>query len=149
MNLKQTLVVLGCAALCGLAFAQNQKPPTVAERLDLLEKQVLDLRAELAATKQTANQQVAAALKETAETRALANALATWAGGQAEGAAALALVLDDSEAKGFTFGINPDSRIALLAGWRSFASGMRKDVPHPLAADPAKTAAVGQAAPAK
>ncbi|MBK8179453.1 MAG: DUF2203 family protein [Planctomycetes bacterium] len=54
MNLKQSLVVLGCAALCGIAFAQNQKPPTVAERLDVLERQSAELRKELASVKAAA-----------------------------------------------------------------------------------------------
>jgi hypothetical protein len=149
MNLKHSLVVLGCAALCGIAFAQTQKPPTATERLDALELEVKTLRQELSSLKLASAEEVAAARKETAETRALANHLAAWAAGQADGAAALALVLDDSEKKGFTFGINPESRVALLAGWRSFAAGLQKDVPKALAVEEPKPAAAAKAPPAK
>ena len=132
MNLKQSLVVLGCAALCGIAFAQNQKPPTVAERLDVLERQSAELRKELASVKAAAAADLGSARKDAQEARALANALAQWATTQSESAAELARVLDDSEAKGFTFGINPDSRVALLSGWRNFATKLQADVPKPL-----------------
>lgn len=148
MNRKQMLVVLGSAVLCGFAFAQGQKPPSVAERLDALEQQVADLKKELATVKLADAESLATAKKQAAEARALANALATWAGAQAQGAEALARVLDDSEAKGFTFGINPDSRVVLLAGWREFATGLRTDVPKALSGDEPKDA-VPADAPAK
>ena len=62
---------------------------------------------------------------------------------QAESAKAMSVVLDDSEQKGFTYGINPDSRIALLAGWRAQLEAMQKDVPTgkpPAKAEDAKKA---------
>ena len=134
MNSKQTLAVFGTAALCGLALAQTPKPTPPADRLDTLEKEVKELRGRFEAAAGAANDRCALLEKELNDTRDLVGRLVTWAGGQADGAAALATVLDDSEAKGFTYGINPDSRIVLLGGWRSFLTGMQKDVPKPVVA---------------
>lgn len=131
MNMKQSLVVFGTAALCGLALAQTPIVPGTAERLDALEREVATLRTQLG-TQQAAGDELLALRKELGETRALANQLAGWAGGQAKGAAELAKVLDESEQKGFTYGINPDSRTVLLAGWREFVAGLQQDTPKPL-----------------
>ena len=57
-------VVLGSAVLCGFAFAQGQKPPSVAERLDALEQQVADLKKELAAVKLADAESLATAKKQ-------------------------------------------------------------------------------------
>ncbi len=134
MNMKQSLVVLGTAALCGFALAQTPPIPTSVDRLDALEKQVAALRTQVVAEHQAARDEIAALRKELAEASALTTQVSTWASNQATGAAELAVVLDDSDQKGFTFGINPESRIALLAGWRAFAAGLQKDAPKPPAA---------------
>ncbi len=120
MDTKKTLVVLGTAALCGFALAQTPKTSPALDRLGALEKEVEALR------------------KELTDTRAHADQLVTWAAAQAESGAAMALMLADAEQKGFTFGINPESRVSLLEGWRSFAAGLQKDAPKP---PPAKVAA--------
>jgi len=48
---------------------------------------------------------------------------------QAKSAAHLQLMLAESEDKGFTFGINPDSRVALLSGFNQFVNTLQTDVP--------------------
>ena len=89
------------------------------------------MRVEVAELKRRANangdvEALRAELKEStqkvAETVAFLNA-------QADAAKSLIEVLQDSEAKGFTFGINPQSRIVMLAGFRAFLEGMQKNVP--------------------
>ncbi|HTF87484.1 MAG TPA: hypothetical protein VK843_03670 [Planctomycetota bacterium] len=133
MNSKQTLVVFGTAALCGLALAQTPTPtPPPGARLDALEKEVKSLNARLDALPAPMNNDVAALKKELGETRVLVNQLVSWAANQADGAVELARILDDSEQKGFTFGINPDSRVVLLGGWRSYLAGVQKDAPKPV-----------------
>jgi hypothetical protein len=144
MNSKQTLAVFGTAALCGLALAQTPKVLPPADRLDALEKEVAALRAKVDAVKPSGSDQEVALKKELADTRVLVNQLITWAAAQANGAAELERVFDDSEQKGFTFGINPDSRIALLAGWRSFTAGLQKDAPKPIEGADAKTKKTGK-----
>ncbi|MEO6708571.1 MAG: hypothetical protein ABI054_07215 [Planctomycetota bacterium] len=131
MNSKQTLVVFGTAALCGIALAQTPTPQPGA-RLDALEKEVMSLHARLDALPAPMNNEVAALKKELGETRLLVNQLVSWAANQADGAVELALILDESEQKGFTFGINPDSRTVLLGGWRSYLAGVQKDAPKPV-----------------
>jgi len=53
----------------------------------------------------------------------------SYLGDQAKAAAALDKKLDESEKAGFTYGINPSSREALLAGFRAFTAGAQKNVP--------------------
>lgn len=147
MNSKQTLAVIGTATLCGLALAQAPKIQSPADRLDALEKEVHALRARVDAppsSSSSSSDDVSALKKELAETRGMLNQVITWASVQAEGAAELARVLDDSEQKGFTFGINPDSRVALLTGWRSFAAGLQKDAPKPATTPDAKGKKLGK-----
>src|SRR5687767_12240589 len=130
MNSKQTFVVIGTAALCGLALAQTPPAPPV-DRIDLLEREVRSLRAQVDNFPPPLNDEVAALRKELGETRLLVNQLLNWAGTQAVGAVELEHILDESEAKGFTWGINPESRVVLLGGWRGFLAGMQKDAPKP------------------
>lgn len=134
MNMKQSFVVLGTAALCGLALAQTPTTPPAADRLDALEKQVAALRTQVVAEHQAAVDELAAMRKELTESHELVSQVSTWAANQSASAAELAAVFDDSEQKGFTFGINPESRISLLAGWRAFAAGLQKDAPKAPAA---------------
>jgi hypothetical protein len=117
MNPKNTLLLASVAALACLAFAQTPKPPPTAPGSDLalrvasLETEVILLKAQVS------------------QTRAGNAQLATFVRTQAESAQTLLAVLDDSEQKGFTFGINPDSRIVLLAGMRSFLTSLQLNVP--------------------
>jgi len=67
--------------------------------------------------------------KELAEMKLLVEKNAKYAQEQSKAAAALAATLDESEQKGFTFGINPESRIALLRGWREALAAAQRDVP--------------------
>jgi len=48
---------------------------------------------------------------------------------QAQSATKLKQVLADSEQKGFTYGINPDSRVVLLAGFNEFATTLETAAP--------------------
>lgn len=48
---------------------------------------------------------------------------------QAAASSELKRVLAESEEKGFTYGINPDSRIVLLAGFEKFATALESSVP--------------------
>jgi hypothetical protein len=48
---------------------------------------------------------------------------------QSKAAAALTVALDKSEKEGFTYGINPASREALLAGLRQSATAAQQKVP--------------------
>lgn len=48
---------------------------------------------------------------------------------QAKAAAAMDVRFNESEAAGFTWGINPESREILLQGFRDFSSSLRKNVP--------------------
>ncbi|MBI5364288.1 MAG: hypothetical protein HZA53_14000 [Planctomycetes bacterium] len=120
------LVVVAAAA--ALSFAQSPpskidgKKDAAALELDALRMKCDALGAELAETKGALEQVV------------------KYLEAQAQTAKAMEKVLDDAEAKGFTFGINPDSRIALLAGWRDQCAVLQKDVPVLKAAkkDPAE-----------
>ena len=53
-------------------------------------------------------------------------ALLAWARAQGDAAKALQDVLADAREKGFTAGINPASREALLAGFDALATSLRK-----------------------
>ena len=48
---------------------------------------------------------------------------------QSEGAGYLRDALSESEEKGFTFGINPESREVMLAGLRSFIDAVQQELP--------------------
>jgi hypothetical protein len=143
MNSKNILIVLGAAVLCGIALAQTPTPATPTERLDALEREVAGLRAKSSKPQAPEGDELAAVKKELAETRLLAKQLASWVNAQAAAAAQLELVFDDSEQKGFTYGINPESRTVLLSGWRAFYTGMQADLPkvpsEPAAAKDAKS----------
>lgn len=117
MNPKNTLLLVSLAALACLAFAQTPKPPQAPPGSDLALR-VASLETEMILLK-----------AQVSQTRAGNAQLATFVRAQADSAQKLAAVLDDSEAKGFTYGINPDSRTVLLAGLREFLAGMQQNVP--------------------
>lgn len=109
------LVVVAAAA--ALSFAQS--PPSKSDgkkdgaalELEALRSKCDGLTAELTETKRTLEQVV------------------RYLDLQAQNAKAMEAVLDDSEAKGFTFGINPESRSVLLKGWREQCAAQQRDVP--------------------
>ena len=79
--------------------------------------------------------------KDLAETRTLVEKTARYAAEQARAAQAMNNVLDASEKAGFTFGINPESRVVLLQGWRDALAAAQRDVPVvPVAPPPPTTA---------
>jgi|GEM_PF-1362475 len=82
--------------------------------------------------------------KELAETKLLVEKSARYAQEQSKAAAALATALDDVEQKGFTFGINPESRVALLRGWREALVAAQRDVPVVPEAPPATAKSTAQ-----
>ena len=118
-----SLIATGCLALA--AFQNGQNADTEA-RLAAAEKDVADLKAKFAEHE-----------KAVGESRALAEKTAKYLSEQAKAAAQMQDVLDASEKAGFTFGINPDSRILLLAGWRESLAAAQKDLPLPPAPPPA------------
>jgi septal ring factor EnvC (AmiA/AmiB activator) len=132
MKCNWTLVSLSLAAVCGLALAQQPVPKPAPPKLDALQKEVAMLRDEVAALKKAVpppaanTDKLAAELKET---RALVEQLVAYVRAQAEGAGQLSQVLADSEKKGFTYGINPDSRIVLLQGLNSFVDALQTNLP--------------------
>jgi hypothetical protein len=122
MNPKLSLIAVPVAALVCFAFAQAPQNPQnngQAQRIESLEREV-------------------AALKEAQKMmRMECDQIGSLMRAQATSADALLAVLDDSEQKGFTYGINPDSRIVLLAGLRQFLADMQRNVP-PAAVAPVK-----------
>jgi hypothetical protein len=67
-----------------------------------------------------------------------------WVQAQNQAAEALANALDDARSKGFTAGINPDSRTALLTGFGELSAALKTPLkltpPEPKPAAPAKPA---------
>ncbi len=84
---------------------------------------------------------VEAHTKELAESKLLVEKTAKYAQEQSKAAAALVTALDEVEQKGFTFGINPESRVALLRGWREALVAAQRDVPVVPEPAPAKSTA--------
>jgi hypothetical protein len=93
---------LASAALLVLPSAQDKTTKDgPLERLSVVERDLAQAKDKLA--KQEA---------ELADLRA-------WVAAQQAAAKVMQSTLDESEKAGFTFGINPESRHALLRGWRS------------------------------
>jgi hypothetical protein len=93
---------LASAALLVLPSAQDKTTKDgPLERLSVVERDLAQAKDKLA--KQEA---------ELADLRA-------WVAAQQAAAKVMQSTLDESEKAGFTFGINPESRRALLRGWRS------------------------------
>jgi hypothetical protein len=114
------LLSLFATACLALAAYQSGQTADTAARLAAVEKDVADLKAQLAANEKAAG-----------ESRALVEKTARYLTEQAQAAARMETTLDESEKAGFTFGINPDSRILLLAGWRESLAAAQKDLPLP------------------
>ena len=128
MKIHPSIPVLAAIALawCGLTFAQaQQQSPT--ERLAALEKQVQALQ------KQVADLQLqlggGAKGMDVKEMTKLVEGLVAYVEAQAKGAGQLVDALAVSKEKGFTAGINPDSRTVMLDGMNKFLGGMQRGVP--------------------
>lgn len=117
MSTNTTLSVIATACL-GLATYQGTTNADLAARVDALSKDVAALQ-----------KVVDGHTKDGADAKLLAEKNARYAAEQAKAATAMLDVLDASEKAGFTFGINPDSRIVLLRGWREALEAARRDVP--------------------
>ena len=131
-SLSLALVVVGAAA--GLAFARTSSPQDPMERLSALEHEVATLQQELAELKRAPAAGLSA--EEAKTLKSTLERLDQWVQHQAQAASALDAVLDDSQAKGFTYGINAESRTVLLQGFHDLAASLRSGVPTP-AAEPA------------
>ncbi len=104
------LVVAAFVGASALTHGQDAKAS--------LEGQVLLLREDVAALR-----------TELDLTRALLDETVSYLERRSKAAAELARVLSASEEAGFTFGINPNSREILLAGWRKELADRQKGVP--------------------
>jgi hypothetical protein len=139
MNRYSSIALAAVLSLAlGAAFAQStasqasaaQAQGSPLERLETLEKRVVELEKEITSLK-SAKQSAGSDATDPAvkdQRRQLDEVLA-YIAAQSESAKRLQEVLADSEQKGFTFGINPDSRIVMLAGLRDFTSTLQSNVP--------------------
>jgi hypothetical protein len=146
MKSTLSLIAVAGALACGLTLArpvQDQRDPI--ERIEALEKQVGELTTELAALRKAAVPATGAATPEEVLRADLEQAL-RWIQAQSQAADALNAALEDARAKGFTAGINPDSRNVLLAGFAELTKALK--TPLELSADKAKPAAAPAKAPA-
>ncbi|MBI1381877.1 MAG: hypothetical protein GC161_12410 [Planctomycetaceae bacterium] len=119
-------LLLGTALLAGGAWSEER-----AQNADL-ETRVADLERRLSESDKLAKHLA----DEQATLRATDKAMLAYLERQAQAAEAMQAVLDSSEKQGFTAGINPNSRITLLAGLRSLFDSVSSDLPK--AAGPAK-----------
>ncbi len=112
-------VLLLAALFAGGAWSQERtQSQDLAQRVDALE-------AEL----QRSQRAMAALEAEQAAAAARLRQMETYLASQAGAARTLATVLDDVERLGFTAGINPDSRVRLLAGLRAQIAASQRAVP--------------------
>ena len=143
-------LALVASAVASLAFAASPAQEAPLERLAALEKELGELKAKVASLEQgAAGTELGRSL---AEERARTEALVTWARSQGTAAVAFQTTLQDAREKGFTAGINPASREALLAGFEALAASLRKlPAPEPAesAREPQKRAPAGRTPPAK
>jgi len=123
MKLQLSFAVVASALLASsLAFNSVAAPQDpVQQRLDAMQKDILDSRARV----EQMVEELKGARKTIEETQKYIDA-------QAKSAKTMAEVLDESEKAGFTFGINPESRVLLLQGWRDELGARQEGVPTPL-----------------
>jgi hypothetical protein len=139
MKSRTAAVVLVLAALAGgLAFSQDppeKVPPGQDPSASRIEKLELDLSA--------SRLRIEALAAEVADAKKQVADAVLYMEKQAKAAAAMMDVLDRAERAGFTYGINPDSRHLLLAGWRDQLATAQKDLPE-LPPPPPPEPAVGK-----
>jgi len=123
MKHSLSLSLFALAALvCGSTFAQA--PRTQDPDVAALQRDVVRLQSELALL-------LAAAEDEEGQI----DEVLEYLNAQAASAEFLQEKLADSEDKGFTWGINPDSRIVMLEGFNDFVNTLQTDVPGAAADD--------------
>jgi hypothetical protein len=133
-------LVAAAALVAGAAFAKAPGPraaapqePSAMDRLIALEKQVLDLQTQLAAAKKAPGQPSVSAgptPEQYADLRRQMDEMLAYVEAQSQSAKSLAEALEDSREKGFTYGINPDSRVVLLDGFAQFTTALQTKVPQ-------------------
>lgn len=119
-------LMLGLVAAAALAAgtvqgASARQTQTPAEEIAELKRQIARLQGDVNLLKQNA----AAAGEAEAEMQQVV----VYLRAQAQAAGGLQRVLAEAEAKGFTYGINPESREVLLAGFDAFAQTLQTDLP--------------------
>jgi hypothetical protein len=137
------LTLVAAAALAaGAAFAKTPgtsaaapQEPSAMDRLIALEKQVSDLQTQLVALRKSQAQPAspfngAPTPEQYADLRRQMDEVLAYLLAQSESAKVLADSLEDSREKGFTYGINPDSRIVLLEGMSQFTTALQTSVPQ-------------------
>lgn len=138
MKFQSTFAFAVAAFALGAAFAAPSTPLAAQpvqgsplERLEAVEKRLVELEAQLTAlrnAKSGATEKVADA-QGLAEIDKQLESVLSYLAAQAEAAKLLDQRLDESEANGFTFGINPESRIVMLGGFGEFTTTLQTDVP--------------------
>jgi hypothetical protein len=110
----QPMIVVGLlgALVCGTAFSQQGGGKD-------------DLEARVAAQEQRIDELA----RELSETRALLDEAVTYQKARSKAAQAMLPVFQTAEDKGYTAGINYESREVLLAGWRKFMADAGKGLP--------------------
>lgn len=148
MNSPVTVLAVAALIACGISFARPtpaaQQELELDERVANLEKELVALRSEVAALRkapapaEAANATLQADLEE----------VVRWIRAQTLAGDALERALEDSRAKGFTAGINPESRNVLLGGLGAVASAAKQPLklgvapqPKPAAQAPKERAA--------
>lgn len=140
---------LGLAAVAatllvvGVALAQPRQPlaaapqqPSALDRLTDLERKVGQLQAQVDLLRKAQVGEVVATDVGQEDLQKQMEEVLKYLDAQAKSAAKLQAVLEESRVKGFTYGINPDSRIVLLSGFNQFVTTLQTDVPK--ADEPAK-----------
>jgi hypothetical protein len=121
-------VIVLALAVCSQTFAQAPRPPAtqdVRAEFDKLKRDVARLNREISSLKQDQGP----SLDEY-------NEVVAYLHTQAASATALKQVLVESEKLGFTWGINPESRILLLAGIEDLCTALESGVPGSEASSP-------------
>jgi len=128
------VLLLVAALACGSSFAQEPDEADLAARVAKLEAQVVALQDSLKASKPARDELE----KELAEQKRMLAKVLDYLLAQAASAKVLQDSLAESQEKGFTYGINPESRVVLLAGFEQFASTLQAEVPGQAPAEPAE-----------
>jgi hypothetical protein len=118
--INKVMLGLAAAAVLGVGTPTGKPAQDPTAEIAELKRQVARLQADVGALKQA----VASAEQSEEEKQ-----LVAYVEAQAKAAGVLRKVLDESEAKGFTYGINPESREVLLAGLHEFAQVLQDNVP--------------------